>query len=97
MGREDIDRIKGIRISRLPKKVREEFKEFAKEEYADDFGMALTELWNKYKEYLVFYNNFDIKLDYIIQLLNTEEKPDEEKIIKTLSGRRVLKGGNENE
>ena len=86
---------RSLHISRVPKKVKEEFVELAREEFAEDYGMALRELLEKYKEYGMIINNFDIKLNYIIQILEQstatqEEKPDR----KMLSGE--LKGGDEN-
>ena len=88
------DRETRLNISRVPKKTREEFIQFAEEDFEGDYGMLLREIWEKYKEYS-FYQNLDIKLNHIIQLLEnrSEKKSNEEegKSIKMLSG-KVLKG-----
>jgi 3-oxoacyl-ACP reductase-like protein len=84
-------------ISRIPKKTKEELIKFAQEEFADDYGACISAVWNKFKEMINYQDNFDIKLNYIIQLLENskpeiekkEEKPDNE--IKMLSGRKVTK------
>jgi hypothetical protein len=86
------DRETRLSISRVPKKTREEFINFAKEEFEGDYGMLLKDLWEKYKKSFS-YENLNNKLDYIIQLLkNSNEK--EEKSITAFSG-RVMKGGGE--
>ena len=84
----------GLVISRIPKSTREEFVKFAEDYYADDYGMALLELWNNYKRSqfleVTFFSNIDLKLN---ELLNRnvpkreEEKPKKE--IKFLDGRKA--------
>ena len=88
-----------LNISRVPKKIRQEFIDFAEEEFEGDYGMLLKEIWDKYKEYSNMQQTFDIKLNYIIQLIEQstasqeEQKPEEKNEITMLSGRKV-KGGN---
>lgn len=82
-----------LNISRVPKKTREEFIHFAKEEFEGDYGMLLREIWEKYKE-SSFYQNLDFKLNHIIQLLTGEKSNEKEgKSIKTFSGRELEGGG----
>ncbi|KKM80826.1 hypothetical protein LCGC14_1336020 [marine sediment metagenome] len=92
------DRETRLNISRVPKKTREEFTKFAEEEFEGDYGMLLKELWEKYKDYSMIQQTFDVKLNYIIQLLENEkgtasqERKPEKNIIKFLDGRKVEKG-----
>ena len=84
-------RADGLVISRVPKRVRDNFIKLAEEEFADDYGMTLKYLWDIFELWISFMQNFDIKLNYIIQKL--EEKPQPIKK-KMLSGRELkLKGG----
>ena len=86
-----------LNISRVPKKTKEEFIKFAEEEFEGDYGMLLKELWEKYKDYSMIQQTFDVKLNYIIQLLENEkstalqERKPEKKIIAFLDGRKVEK------
>lgn len=84
----------GLVISRIPKTTRSEFVKFAEENYADDYGMLLVELWNRYKEYMNIIQGIDIKLNYIsdrIDSLQKEEKEEEpaETEIKMLDGKTI--------
>lgn len=91
---------KSLHISRVPKKIKEEFTKYAEDEFAGDYGLLLRELWEKYKESSIFYQNFDVKLNYIIQLLEKETESEQEEkkpeTKKMLSG-RIVKGGIKNE
>jgi hypothetical protein len=94
-----------LRISRVPHKVRENFLKLADEEFEGDYGMTLKYLWDTLERQTIFFDNFDIKLNYIIRL-NEEvnkisitdniENEQNGKCIKSLSG-KVIKGGNKNE
>lgn len=97
----EIKNSRGLVMSRVPKKTKEEFVEFAKEEFADDFGMCFHFLWTKFKELVNLERNQDIKLNYIIELLEkskpiVQEKNEEKPSIKLLDG-RIVKGGKKNE
>jgi len=82
----------GIVISRVPKPTRDEFIEFANQEFAGDYGLLLKTLWDNYKLWTLFMQNWDIKLNYIIDKL--ENKSNNQQITKTmLSGKKILKGG----
>jgi len=83
---------KGLVISRIPKSTRDEFIKFAEEYYADDYGMLLLELWNRYKEYQNILQGMDIKLNYLIELVGAKQtRPEEEKSTKRmLSGREIV-------
>jgi hypothetical protein len=61
----------GLVISRIPKPTRDEFLQFAEMEFADDYGMALKHLWDNYKLWLVFIQNINTKMDFAIQLLQS--------------------------
>lgn len=75
--KEDIE-FKGLMISRVPKKVKTIFKDLAKEEFCDDYGMTLREILYSFLEYqrlkqMFFDNELDIQV-----LLGAKEKiPDE--------------------
>lgn len=78
-----------LTIYRVPQKTLEVFKRLAKEEFANDYGMAL--------KYLLDYAIQDAKFQELSQrLLRLEEKilTTQERTIKTLSGRVIkLKEG----
>ena len=38
-----------LHISRVPPKTKQEFKDFAGQEFCDDFGMAFKHIWDSYK------------------------------------------------
>ena len=84
----------GLVISRVPKHTREEFIEFADEEFASDYGMCLKYLWDNHALFMTIISGFDSKLDYIKTLLENQgqEPREERKEIKTLAGNK-LKGG----
>lgn len=91
---------KGLIMSRVPVKTRDEFIKFAEEEFADDRGMLLHEVWRVYKQMINIQETFDVKLNYIIQLLESKEVPKEEipkEKIKMLDGSKRMKGGEKNE
>ena len=52
-----------LHISRVPPKTKEEFKQFANEEFCDDFGMAFKHIWDNFKG----VNNFEVQTT-ILQL-----------------------------
>ncbi|RLC29870.1 MAG: hypothetical protein DRH37_06625 [Deltaproteobacteria bacterium] len=73
-----------LSISRVPKKTLEIFKQLAKDEFANDYGMTL--------KYLVDYAIRDAKYMELSQrLLILEEKvlSEKKKTIKTLSGKVI--------
>lgn len=90
----------GLVMSRVPKDTRNEFIKFAEDQFAGDYGMLLQHLMNSYKLMSVI-ETFDIKLNYIISILESNNKSnekteDKEKVIKMLSGKNLkikLKGG----
>jgi len=73
-------------ISRVPKKTREEFVNFADEEFESDYGMTLKYVWDNFKLWKVFFENMDMKLDLIANLIQNKQEPEE---LKTLSGRKI--------
>ena len=95
---------KGLVMSRVPTHTREEFIKLAQDHFADDRGMLLHHVWNVYKQAINIQETFDVKLNYIIQLLETikinspdkEEKPKTSEV-RMLSGRRVKGGTKKNE
>ena len=91
-------------ISRMPRKTKEEIIAFAKEEFEDDFGMCIHFVWNKFKEMAQYYENFDIKLNYLIELSKNKEPFEKQKQeekpatpIRTMLSGRKMKGGIEEE
>lgn len=95
----------GLVMSRVPKPTRDKFLDLANAEFAGDYGLTLKYLWDQYEMFMVFMSNWNIKLDYILQLLtqqnessqSTKEEDQSGKEIKLLDGRRVVKGGKNNE
>ncbi len=83
---------RSLRIARIPKRIRENFLQLAKQEFEDDFGMTLKYLWDKYEDSVIMFNNFDTKLDYLIELSKNKEDTTKSDSIKTMSG-RIVKGG----
>ena len=77
---------KSLHISRLPKKTKEEFLQFANDEFCSDFGLCFKYIWDTFKIWKVFFENMDMKLDIMLSLLNN--KPEKESIT-FLSGKKV--------
>jgi RNAse (barnase) inhibitor barstar len=68
-------------ISRIPKSVKMEFQEYAKQEYCDDYGMAFKAVWDYFKE--------DVRYqDLLVRVVNLENSKKE---IKTISGEVIRK------
>jgi len=59
----------GLVMSRVPEKTLAEFKEFAKGEFEDDYGMCLHYVWDYFKRSQQIINTQDAKLDYIITMI----------------------------
>ena len=79
-------------ISRVPKKVKEEFIAFATEEFEEDYGMTLKYVWDNFKLWKVFFENMNYKLDNILEIISQpEQKPDKKASLTMLSGRKVEK------
>ena len=90
-------RSKGLVMSRIPEDIRERFVKLAADEFCDDFGMCFKFVFNQFEESLSYKQNFDLKLNYLISLIDsqspTEEKPEANNGIKMLSGEKREKGG----
>jgi hypothetical protein len=88
-------------ISRVPKNTKEEFIAFANEEFAGDYGMTLKNLFDNFKLWKMLFENLDMKLDNILEIISQPEQKEEkssEDEIKLVSGRKIrLKGGNNKE
>lgn len=86
-----------LSISRVPKKTRAEFIEFANDEFEKDYGMCLKHIWDNFKLWKIFFQNMDYKLNDILekvsQIEQNEKSPEERDSITMLSGRKVEKGG----
>ena len=78
-------------MSCVPKKTKDEFIAFAKEEFADNYGACLKYVFDFFKLSVTFLEGFDGKLDQVLASLNNQEEEEESKI-KTLSENN-LKGG----
>ena len=94
-----------LHISRIPIETRKEFVELADKEFASDFGMALKWCLDFRKGLLTSPNEQVLaQLDILAQeiagikvRLNSSEKKEEHKEIRTVSGRVLRKGGIEHE
>ena len=84
-------RAEGLVMSSVPKPARDEFVQFAEEEFANNYGACLKYVWDHFKLSMTFLQNYDTKLNYIIELLEKGGKINK-KEIKLLSG-KSLKGG----
>lgn len=96
MGLEEVKKVmmkekeKSLRISRIPQRIRDNFMQFANDEFEGDYGMALKFIWDKYEEFLYILNNFDVKLDYLIELQRREDKNEQSvKVRKTMTGKEL--------
>lgn len=96
MKREEFDKVvlkekeRRLSISRLPKRVKEEFVEYANEEFCSDYGACLHSVWDSFKLWKLYFENIDMKLDNIINKLdNPYTKQTEE--IALLSGKKIKK------
>lgn len=82
----------GLIISRVPQRIRDNFLKLAEEEFADDYGMCLKFLWDNFELWNNFMQNWDIKLNYIIEKIENKTNTKQEEI-KLLSGKTIKKGG----
>lgn len=87
---------KSLHISRIPRKTKEEFVAFAEEEFAGDYGMLIKWLMDLAKDSIFYKQNVDTKLNYIIQMLETEQstasqEEEPEVITKRMVSGRILK------
>ena len=85
-------RADGLVMSRVPTPTREEFIKLADEQFAGDYGMVLSHLLYNYKLFIIFINDFNMKLDNIISRLDQlEQKKEgtEKKKIRSLSGKEL--------
>lgn len=83
-----------IHISRVPKKVEEGFKAWAKEEFCSDYGLAFKHLWDFYNGLIP--SGVEHLEEAIEQLSNRlavlELKPvEDEPTVKRLDGRGKIK------
>ncbi len=85
----------GLVMSRVPKNCRDEFIKFSEDEFADDRGMCFKYVWEIFKKTMNLEESHEIKLNYIIRMLeethpHAEQKPEG---IKMLDGKNRMKGG----
>lgn len=78
-----------LRINRLPKKTKESFKKLAEEEFCSDFGFTLKWLMEGLidKDMVECYEKISELEQRLVVLEN--KKPEEEKPVTMLSGRRI--------
>jgi len=84
-------RSEGIVMSRVPTPTREEFVKLSDSQFAGDYGMALAHLLYNYKLFVIFINDFNMKLDALSLKLDKieENKSSAPKKIRTLNGREL--------
>ena len=86
-----------IHISRVPKETCKEFKQWAKEEFCMDYGMALKHLWDHYKGILgndteAIWESIQLLESKVYHLENKDKmEKDVKKVRKMLSGKEVDK------
>lgn len=84
-----------LSMSRVPSKTKTLFLEIANEDYEGDYGMALKGILDGYMQWVVFFENQNMKLDKILCKLNQGNEESSESEVKMMSGRIVEKGGGE--
>lgn len=86
-------------ISRVPKDTKAKFIELANAEFCGDYGMLLKFIFEEAIEYqrmkLIFFDNIDLKLNYLIEKANPPEETNSKadlksKEIKLLNGRTII-------
>jgi len=82
-----------LSISRVPKKTKEEFVEFANEEFEEDYGMCLKYVWDNFKLWKIFFENMDMKLNNILEIISQRGQIPEPKCSLTMLSGRKIKGG----
>ena len=84
------DRELSLSISRVPKQTKQNFIEFAKEGFCDDYGMALREIMGQYIEYQQLKHMFFTgKIRLVLEQPQPVVQEKEPKTIKTLDGRTI--------
>ena len=84
---------RGFSISRIPKNTREEFIEYAKQEWADDRGALLNFLWKFFKgECNSGHEEINMKLDLLADEITkikaqVQQKEEVKKVYKTMDGK----------
>ena len=79
-----------LTIYRVPEKTLEAFKQLAKDEFANDYGMCLKALMDNVASFsviLTFLNEIEMR----VARLENPNKPQEPKFIKTLGGKLIKK------
>lgn len=85
-------------MGRVPQKTKQLFIEIAEEDFCGDYGMTLKSILDGYLQFKIFFENHSMKLDKILFLMeNGDEKKPEPKVRRTMSGRIVTEGGENNE
>jgi hypothetical protein len=87
-------RFDGFFIGRVPKKTKEEFKKWADEELASDYGMGLKWLWDFYTGVLLTGSErAEAKADEaLVQVAEMKTQPQkEENVIKNVNGQIIGK------
>ena len=93
-GQKDIERIKNIIlqkklvIGRVPDDTKEQFVQFAKSEYCDDYGMAFKAIWEYFKGDMKYIHMLE-RIDSVEKRLNGVESKSDSKNIKTLGGKDI--------
>lgn len=83
---------KGLVMRSVPDNSRELFKELAKNEFDNHYGLTLRELLNSYFEYQAIKEKFftsDLDFKNIPQLIKEEPKPDEVKEVRNINGDKL--------
>lgn len=80
-------RSKGLVMSRVPKKAREEFIKLADEEFESDYGMTLAFLIREYSEKRALIEHLLLKLDALESEIN--KLAERGKKIKLLDGSTI--------
>ncbi len=91
------ERERKLFINRIPKNIKEEFIKFAEEEFCGDYGLCLKYVWDNFKIWKIFFENIDLKLDVIIEMIQNKQETEPKNMVKTLSGKILKKGGKKNE
>ena len=83
-----------LNINRVPPRVKNEFIEFADEEFCSDYGACLHSVWDSFKLWKVYFEHLDMKMNIIIDKLETPKEEQHEQTstnINLLSGKKIKK------
>ena len=84
------ERERSLHMSRVPKETKEEFVNFADADFCGDRGLCFKSIWDNFKLWKMLFENIDMKLDRILEIVSQpQQKPEEDTSITMCSGKKV--------